>query len=71
MRKDFETFKRGDVVRVKTDFPYVNKNLLYKEKYVINKMIAAAGVVTLQGLPYNQTFPDGAFELVSNDDTIR
>ena len=34
IRKDFETFKAGDVVRVKRDYPYINQHLLYKEKYV-------------------------------------
>ena len=67
MKTDFETFKAGDVVKVKRDFPYVNHLLLYKDKYVILKMIAAAGVVTLKGLPYNQTFPDDAFELCDGD----
>lgn len=67
VRTNFETFKAGDVVRVKRDFPYVNHLLLYKQKYVILKMIAAAGVVTLKGLPYNQTFPDDAFELYDGE----
>lgn len=64
VRTNFATFKAGDVVRVKRNFPYVNHSLLYKETYVIMKMIEAAGVVTLRGLPYNKTFPDEAFELV-------
>ena len=67
IRTDFETFKDGDVVRVKRDFPYVNHHLLYKEKYVILKMISVAGVVTLKGLPYNKTFPDEAFELYDGE----
>ena len=67
IRTDFETFKDGDVVKVKRDFPYVNHHLLYKEKYVILKMISAAGVVTLKGLPYNKTFPDDAFELYDGE----
>lgn len=66
IRKNFETFKAGDVVRVKRDHPYINQNLLYREKYVIMKMISVAGVVTLKGLPYNKTFPDDAFELIDN-----
>lgn len=68
MRTDFETFKRGDIVRLKPGFPYVNRNLLYNEIYVINKMIGVAGVVTLKGMPYNQTFPEDAFELVRRPD---
>ena len=67
MRTNFETFKAGDVVRVKRDHHYINHLLLYKEKYVILKMISAAGVVTLKGFPGNKTFPDEAFELVIND----
>lgn len=67
IRKNFETFKAGDVVRVKIDYPYVNHDLLYKEKYVILKMISVAGVVTLKGLPYNKTFPDDAFELYDGE----
>lgn len=67
VRKDFETFKAGDVVRVKRDHPYINQDLLYLDKYVIMKMISAAGVVTLKGLPYNKTFPDDAFELYDGE----
>lgn len=68
VKTDFETFKAGDVVKVKRDHPYINQDLLYQEKYVILKMIDAAGVVTLKGLPYNKTFPDDAFELIENGD---
>jgi hypothetical protein len=68
MKKDFETFKSGDVVTVKRGFPYVNHVLLDGELYTIDKMLSAAGVVTLKGLPYNKTFPDGAFELVRRID---
>ena len=67
IRKNFETFKSGDIVRVKPGFPYVNRVLLDGEIYTIDKMIVDAGVVTLKGLPYNQTFPDGAFELISGE----
>lgn len=68
MKTDFKTFKSGDVVRVKRGFPYVNHVLLDGEIYTIDKMLDAAGVVTLKGLPYNKTFPDEAFELVIGDD---
>lgn len=68
IRKNFETFKSGDIVKVKRDFPYVNQVLLDGELYTIEKMIADAGVVTLKGLPYNKTFPDDAFELVRRID---
>ena len=67
MKTDFETFKPGDIVRVKPGFPYVNRVLLDGEIYTIDKMLADAGVVTLKGFPSNKTFPDQAFELVIND----
>ena len=67
IRTDFETFKSGDIVRVRPGFPYVNRVLLDGEIYTIEKMIADAGVVTLKGLPYNKTFPDEAFEMVTYD----
>ena len=70
IRKNFETFKPGDVVRVKSSFPYVNRVLLDGEIYIIEKMIADAGVVTLKGLPYNKTFPDDAFEIVRTNETM-
>ena len=68
MRKNFHTFKSGDIVRLKPDFPYINRELLTDEIYTIEKMIADAGVVTLKGMPYNKTFPDDAFELLHNGD---
>ena len=67
VRINFHTFNDGDTVKVKRDHPYVNHDLLYKEKYVILKMIDAAGVVTLKGMPYNKTFPDDAFELYDGE----
>ena len=67
IKTNFETFKAGDVVKVKRDFPYVNHDLLYKDKYVILNVIAVAGVVTLKGFPYNKTFPDDAFELYDGE----
>ena len=70
VRKNFETFKPGDIVRVKPGFPYVNRVLLDGEIYTIDKMLADAGVVTLKGLPYNKTFPDDAFEIVRNNETM-
>jgi hypothetical protein len=73
VKTNFETFKSGDIVRVKRNFPYVNKVLLDGEIYTIDKMITDAGVVTLKGLPHNKTFPDEAFELVRSkkDDAIQ
>ena len=68
VRKNFETFKSGDIVKVKRDFPYVNQDLLNDELYTIDKMIADAGIVTLKGLPYNKTFPEDAFEIVRRID---
>lgn len=64
MKKNFQTFKSGDVVRVKQDFPYVDHLTLTEETYIIDKMLADAGIVTLIGLQWNRTFPDDAFELV-------
>ncbi len=64
MKTDFKTFKSGDVVRVRKDFPYINRDLLFDETYVIDKMLDTAGVVTLVGQQSNITFPDDAFELV-------
>ncbi len=66
IRKNFETFKPGDVVRLKPGFPYVNRELLTDEIYTIEKMISDAGIVTLKGFPHNKTFPDDAFELIHN-----
>jgi hypothetical protein len=66
VRKDFNTFKSGDVVRIKQNFPYINRELLYGEIYTIDKMLGDAGVVTLVGQPSNKTFPDEAFELIYN-----
>ena len=70
IRKDFETFKPGDIVRVKPGFPYVNRVLLDGEIYIIDKMLADAGVVTLVGQQWNKTFPDDAFEIVRNNETM-
>lgn len=72
MKTDFEPFMSGDIVSVKRDFPYVNHVLLDGEIYTVDKMLVAAGVVTLKGLPYNKTFPVEAFELVRriNDEVV-
>jgi hypothetical protein len=64
VRKEFETFKSGDVVRVKPNFPYIDHLTFTEETYIIDKMIADAGVVTLKNLQWNRTYPDEAFELV-------
>ncbi len=64
MRKNFSPFKSGDVVRVKKDFLYINRDLLFDETYVIDKMLSVAGVVTLIGQEPDKTFPEGAFELL-------
>ena len=70
VKKDFNTFKPGDIVRVKPGFPYVNRVLLDGEIYIIDKMLADAGVVTLVGQQWNKTFPDDAFEIVRNNETM-
>lgn len=66
MRTKFHPFEPGDIVSVKKGFPYVNHVLLDGEIYTIDKMLDAAGVVTLKGHPYNKTFPVDAFELIYN-----
>lgn len=66
IRKNFETFKPGDIVRLKPGFPYVNRDLLIDEIYTIDKMLSDAGIVTLVGQQWNKTFPDDAFELIHN-----
>lgn len=66
VRTKFKPFKSGDKVSVKRNFPYVNQVLLDGEVYTVDKMLDAAGVITLKGLPYNKTFPVGAFELIYN-----
>ena len=67
VRKNFETFKSGDMVRVKKDFPYIDHTLFTDEIYTIDKMLSDAGIVTIVGKPWNKTFPDDAFEMVIDD----
>lgn len=64
MRTCFAPFKKGDVVRLKSDFSYVNRELLVDEIYTIDQMFSDAGIVTLVGQEKNRTFPEGAFELL-------
>ena len=64
MRTNFSPFKRGDVVRLKPDFPYVNRELLMDEIYTIDQMFSDAGIVSLVGQDKHKTFPEGAFELL-------
>lgn len=66
MRTNFSPFKRGDVVRVKPDFPYINRELLMDEIYTIDQMFSDAGIVSLVGQDKNKTFPEDAFELLYN-----
>lgn len=63
VRTNFDTFNSGDIVEVDRSFPYVDHSILPEHCYIIDKMIADAGVVTLRGFPYNKTFPDRAFIL--------
>ena len=68
MRTNFETFKKGDRVCVIHDHPYLNKKELTPDViYVIDKMISDAGVVTLEGKPYNKTYPDSMFVLSKDE----
>ena len=64
MRTNFSPFKSGDVVRIKPDFPYINRELLVDEIYTIDQMFSDAGIVSLVGQEKNKTFPEGAFELL-------
>jgi len=62
VRTDFATFKAGDRVRVIPDHPFLDTlELTPGVIYVVDKMLAVAGVVTLEGKPYNRTFPDDLF----------
>lgn len=66
MRNNFSPFKSGDVVRIKRNFPYVNRELLSDEIYTIDQMFPDAGIVSLIGQDKHKTFPEGAFELIYN-----
>lgn len=66
MRTDFSPFKKGDVVRIKRDFQYINHELLVDEIYTIDQMFPDAGIVSLIGFPKAKTFPENAFELLYN-----
>jgi|688.fasta_scaffold1856033_2 hypothetical protein len=66
VRTNFSTFKPGDVVRIKRDFPYINQQLMIDEIYTIDQMFADAGIVSLVGQDKNKTFPEDAFELLHN-----
>lgn len=66
VRPKFSPFHNGDIVRIKQDFPYVNRELLSDEIYTIDQMFPEAGIVTLIGHEKNKTFPEGAFELIYN-----
>ena len=69
VRKDFATFKKGDRVIVIPDHPYLNTlELTPGDIYTVDKMLDVAGVVTLEGKPYNKTFPDSLFKKI--DDSV-
>jgi len=68
IRTDFATFKSGDLVVVKPDHPYLNTSELTPGVvYEVDKMLEAAGVVTLKGKPWNRTFPDEVFVKVESE----
>ena len=67
MKTDFETFKAGDKVRIKRNYPYINHGLFDQDIYTIDKMLSDAGIVTIVGFPSNRTFPDAAFELYDGE----
>lgn len=64
MRTNFSPFKSGDVVRIKSDFPYINRELLVDEIYTIDQMFPDAGIVSLVGQGKGKTFSEDAFELL-------
>jgi hypothetical protein len=66
VRTNFSPFKKGDVVRLKPNFPYVNRELLIDEIYTIDQMFPDAGIVSLVGQDKHKTFPEDAFELLYN-----
>lgn len=66
MRTNFSPFKSGDVVRIKSDFPYINRELLVDEIYIIDQMFPDAGIVSLKGQDKGRTFSEDAFELLYN-----
>lgn len=69
MRKDFRTFSAGDKVLANSAHSYYNNLWLNEgQVYTVAKMLDAAGVVTLEGFPYNKTFADELFILVENTD---
>lgn len=70
MRTNFSPFKSGDVVRLKSDFPYVNRELLIDEIYTIDQMFPDAGIVSLVGQDKHKTFPEDAFQLLYNGESI-
>lgn len=70
MRTNFSPFKSGDVVRLKSDFPYVNRELLVDEIYTIDQMFPDAGIVSLVGQDKHKTFPEDAFQLLYNGESI-
>ena len=70
MRTNFSPFKSGDVVRLKSDFPYINRELLIDEIYTIDQMFPDAGIVSLVGQDKHKTFPEDAFQLLYNGESI-
>lgn len=70
MRTNFSPFKSGDVVKLKSDFPYINRELLNDEIYTIDQMFPDAGIVSLVGQDKHKTFPEDAFQLLYNGESI-
>ena len=70
MRTNFSPFKSGDVVKLKSDFPYINRELLIDEIYTIDQMFPDAGIVSLVGQDKHKTFPEDAFQLLYNGESI-
>ena len=71
VRTNFATFKKGDRVYVIPDHPYLNTlELTPGVIYIIDKMLDAAGVVTLEGKPYNKTYPDEIFKKIDDNQEL-
>jgi hypothetical protein len=70
VRTNFSPFKSGDVVKLKSDFPYINRELLNDEIYTIDQMFPDAGIVSLVGQDKHKTFPEDAFQLLYNGESI-
>jgi hypothetical protein len=63
MRTDFAPFKKGDVVFVVPNHPFAHPMLYDREEWTISIMIADAGIVCLEEIGKEKTFPEEIFVL--------